>query len=113
MSERGSICTNYIYCEETFKALTHFFKSHPNRGKYLNVNPVENGYPILAGKIGGMYSGEELVYFYEISIEIIEIIKFPVAFTVMSDCGGIECFLLKPGEMSPDVKRICDGDWDE
>lgn len=57
MTMRGSICSEYIYCGECFKSLKEYFEKSKDR-KYLNLLQIED-YPILAGKIGGMYGGEE------------------------------------------------------
>jgi hypothetical protein len=55
MSERGSFCTEYIYCKECFEACKKVLLDDT---KWLNSLQIHE-LPIIAGKIGGMYSGEE------------------------------------------------------
>lgn len=62
MSERGSFVTEYIYCKECFSRLKEVLLS---KDKYLCSTTIptweENGgeLPIIAGKVGGLYAGEE------------------------------------------------------
>ncbi len=62
MSERGSFCTEYIYCQHCFAVAREVLTGDD---KYLcgsilpSWQPGET-LPIIAGKIGGMYAGEEL-----------------------------------------------------
>ena len=68
MSERGSFVTQYIYCEKCFEAAktvllgndkylcSLVIPSYEGSGKFL---------PIIAGKIGGLYAGEEIHTFLE------------------------------------------------
>lgn len=57
MSERGSFVTEFIYCESCYQAMEHMLTSRQD--KYLTCKRVDK-FPILAGKIGGLYFGEEL-----------------------------------------------------
>lgn len=74
MSERGSFVTEYIYCPQCFEAakkvllgkdkylcsvaIPTWEKEVPKRNKRLP--PHEPELPIIAGKIGGLYAGEEV-----------------------------------------------------
>lgn len=62
MSERGSFVTEYIYCDRCFREVK---KVLMGKHKYLCSTLVpswcKQRLPIVAGKIGGMYAGEELV----------------------------------------------------
>ena len=62
MSERGSFVTEYIHCSRCLAAAREVFCSH--RSKYLcawEVPAWEGGSsPIIAGKISGIYNGEEV-----------------------------------------------------
>ena len=72
MSERGSFVTEYIYCKACFDAAWNVLNGHD---KYLMATRVpawgepaigiggeaSTVLPIIAGKIGGLYAGEELV----------------------------------------------------
>jgi hypothetical protein len=64
MSERGSFCTEYIYCKDCFEACKEVLLDNT---KWLNSLQIHE-LPIIAGKIGGMYSGEE---FYDMENEYI------------------------------------------
>lgn len=102
MSERGSFCTEYIYCQECFNALQVVLAS--SRDKFLcasaipawsdSVRPL---LPIIAGKIGGLYSGEEL---HEFDIQLRESIEsalcHPLRIAVLSDSGGDVIFHYEP-----------------
>lgn len=75
MSERGSFVTEYIYCDKCYEAAREVFVSDD---KYLRGVPIPmwgegnrtgEGFgddkhprelPIIAGKIGGLYAGEEI-----------------------------------------------------
>ena len=56
MSERGSFCTEYIYCDKCMDACRKVLLGDV---KYLNSQEIKD-LPIIAGKIGGLYAGEEL-----------------------------------------------------
>lgn len=65
MSERGSFVTEYLYCEQCFKAAK---KVLSGSDKYFtgiaipswNQDSDVQELPIIAGKIGGLYAGEEM-----------------------------------------------------
>lgn len=63
MSERGSFVTQYIYCSKCLEAAK---KVLLRKEKYLCSQLIDNwdstGKPIriVAGKVGGLYAGEEL-----------------------------------------------------
>lgn len=65
MSERGSFVTQYMYCDTCFIRMKEVLcKSE----KYLYGRVVETSnrkteMPIIAGKIGGIYGGQELCDF--------------------------------------------------
>ena len=62
MSERGSFVTEYIYCDKCFDAVK---KVLCGKDKFLCSTIIpswcDQRLPIIAGKIGGAYTGEELV----------------------------------------------------
>jgi hypothetical protein len=62
MSERGSFVTEYIYCDKCFHEVKKVLFS---RDKFLCSTVIpswcKQRLPIVAGKIGGLYAGEELV----------------------------------------------------
>ena len=66
MSERGSFVTDYMYCDQCFEAAKGVLLS---RHKYLCSVVIPHWdtgadkpreFPIIAGKVGGLYRGEEL-----------------------------------------------------
>jgi hypothetical protein len=57
MSERGSFITEYIYCNKCFEACKQILLGNT---KWLNSLQIHE-FPIIAGKIGGLYCGEEFV----------------------------------------------------
>ena len=66
MSQRGSFVTEYIYCSKCLEAAKKVLLSDE---KYLNSQQIlswegDGSYlPIIAGKLGGSYSGQELIDF--------------------------------------------------
>jgi len=104
MSERGSFCTEYVYCSKCFEVLKkHLLKR--NKSLCSTVIPTwetdnsANPLPIIAGKIGGMYGGEEIVNFRALDKDKIEAeICHPVRVVVMADSGTTAIFQLQPKE---------------
>lgn len=66
MSERGSFVTEYVYCPDCFNGLKKILLS---KHKFLCSRVVRgwesknSNLPIIAGKIGGLFSGEEIITF--------------------------------------------------
>ena len=64
MSERGSFTTEYIYCRKCLENLKPILL---HKDKYLSTNQIKGwskdckDLPIIAGKIGGMGSGDEYI----------------------------------------------------
>ena len=85
MSERGSFTTQYIYCDRCYEAVREVLVSDD---KYLRGVPIPmwgegqrtgvgfgddnhpRELPIVAGKIGGLYAGEEKYAMLELLAEI-------------------------------------------
>lgn len=100
MSERGSFVTEFIYCDKCFESIKPILLKD---GKFLKgvsipqVGGVDGEIPIIAGKIGGSYSGEELYEFEEeIAPEIAKVICHPLRVAVISDTGGEQFFTINP-----------------
>jgi len=107
MSERGSFCTEYVNCPRCFEILKKYLLG---REKFLcstviptwekddpTLNYHPKPMPIIAGKIGGMYNGEECIIFRDIYKDRIEAeICHPVRVVVMADSGKTEIFELQP-----------------
>ncbi len=110
MSERGSFVTQFIYCGECLEKMKKvLIQDH----KYLKGVQVEgwktederrlSPLPIIAGKIGGLYGGEELCEFqfklfnkenapcHEVICAVIPDSGTPQFFVVLPD-GSVECY---------------------
>jgi len=105
MSERGSFCTEYIYCKQCFEAATAVLLE---RTKYLCSTTIpcyptaagdhlERELPIVAGKIGGLYGAEELdIFRYKLIPALQRILCHPIRIAVLPDVGEGEIFTAKP-----------------
>ena len=88
MSERGSFVTEYIHCDKCFHVIERVLLS---REKYLCSTIIpswcDQRIPIVAGKIGGSYSGQEIVDMEMKFIPAIEEgICHDVRIAVLSEC---------------------------
>ena len=101
MSERGSFVTQYIYCDKCLAAAKSVLL---RREKYLcsavipHWNPEHEGpeMPIIAGKVGGMGAGDELLKFeFEFNEEIAKLICHPMRIAVLAE-GGERVFTVTP-----------------
>ena len=101
MSERGSFVTEYIYCNECFEAAKSILLS---RKKYLcsvvvpHWNPDHEGpgMPIIAGKVAGLFRGEELQIFeYEFNEKLAKVLCHPMRIAVLAE-GGERIFTVTP-----------------
>lgn len=100
MSERGSFVTSYIYCAACLAAAKEVLarnskglcgqqvESWEGQGKYL---------PIIAGKVGGSYQGEEIHTFESELIPQLEtLICHELRIAVLADSGEDQIFALQP-----------------
>lgn len=99
MSERGSFTTEYIYCDKCLEAVKSVLISDEKYLKGIQI-PMWGGgdgsLPIIAGKIGGMSSGEEIWSFkYEEQPEIEKNICHPVRIAILAE-NGEEIIYLTP-----------------
>lgn len=85
MSERGSFASEYIYCAKCYKNLVAFFDKFREE-KYFDAF-FSDKYPIIAGKIGGLYAGEELHSFDDAARAIEKVICHSVRFFVFAEQG--------------------------
>jgi hypothetical protein len=91
MSERGSWCTEYIACDHCFDGLKKHFMAQ-EQGKYFSAQQLNSSWsgelPILAGKIGGLWGGEEVFVFdQEMRPGIEAAICHPVRIAVLAETG--------------------------
>lgn len=106
MSERGSFCTEYIYCASCFEVAKDVLVSNEKYLKGVVIPSWENGkeLPIVAGKIGGLSPGEELWGFEkDLGPEIAVRLCHPMRVAVLADNEDEEIFLLRP---SGSVERL-------
>jgi len=101
MSERGSFITEYIYCPKCLEVLKGVLLGHEKHLMSIEI-PHWNGgvkpLPIIAGKIGGLYSGEELNTFeFEFVPEIKKTICHPIRIAVIAD-EGERIFKISPNQ---------------
>jgi len=90
MSERGSFVTEYIYCEDCFKAVEKIMCDY---AQYIFGNP---NLPIIAGKVKGSYAGEEVLTMeMDIVPEIKKVICHKVRIAVLGDTDE-KIFKIKP-----------------
>lgn len=101
MSERGSFVTEYIYCEKCFEAAKGVLIA---QGKYLcstvvpGWNKQEPELPIIAGKLGGLYAGEELVDFeFEYAPRLEDVLCHSMRVAVLAEKGE-RIFTVMPTE---------------
>ena len=91
MSDKGSFVTEYIYCEKCFEAAKSILIG---QNKYLNSatvphwNPNSEELPIIAGKIGGLYEGEEIHTFESEFISKLEkVICHNIRIAILAETG--------------------------
>ena len=101
MSERGSFVTQYIYCDKCLEAaIKVLISSKKELASTLipNWSKLEGGnLPIIAGKIGGSYAGEELIDFETNYIQELEkSICHPLRIAVICDSADERIFNVFP-----------------
>jgi hypothetical protein len=90
MSERGSFVTQYIYCGKCLEAVKEVLCGND---KYFKTQQLDSWIageklPIIAGKAGGLYSGEELHSFeFEYAPQLESKICHPLRIAVLADDG--------------------------
>ena len=106
MSERGSFVTEYIGCPRCWAAARQVLLVDHEHYKFFRAfeSPPVDGkpLPIIAGKIGGLYFGEELVEFESYwAPELAKVICHPLRVAVLADHGQ-QIFNVAPA--APGVK---------
>ena len=99
MSERGSFVTQYVYCEKCFEALKPILIQDHKYHCSISLpgwTGLEKGLPIIAGKIGGLYSGEELDTFEDEIVPLIQVaICHQIRIAVIAE-EGERIFTIEP-----------------
>ena len=104
MSERGSFVTEYIYCKECFEAAKRVLLKDGKLLRGVMVSSWTGSYdphlPIIAGKVGGLYSGEELdVFEQELVQELSASICHELRIAVLAEVGE-RIFVVTPNALS-------------
>ncbi len=112
MSERGSFITEFIYCHACLDAVRAALLS-AKEFVYQHQLCIEGHLlPIVAGRIRGAYSGQELVDFEFVCMpELEQRLCHPVRFAVFSDAGGQAMYLVVPGGQSQVIASQGVGGW--
>lgn len=104
MSERGSFVTEYIHCPKCLAAAKAVLMQDNKGLKGVQI-PVagsvsEGLYPIIAGKVGGMFGGEELQVFESELIPALEpVLCHPLRIAVLAEDG--EAIYTVQSKLSP------------
>lgn len=110
MSERGSFVTQFIYCDKCLEAAKEvLLGSHKSlcSQQIKGWSGNEDDYmPIIAGKIGGTYSGEEINDFEESYIPMLEAkICHELRISVLTDVADYDLnFIVKPKAQAKEDK---------
>jgi hypothetical protein len=93
MSERGSFVTEYVYCGKCFEAAKSVLLGR-HKGLCSVVVPHWNlehegpEMPIIAGKVGGLGAGDELLAFeFGLNAEIAKVLCHPMRIAVLAESG--------------------------
>lgn len=91
MSERGSFVTQYMHCPKCLAAAKSVLLQDNKGLKGIEI-PVAGGfgglYPIIAGKVGGLFAGEELQVFEIELIPLLEpVLCHPLRIAVLAEAG--------------------------
>ena len=111
MSERGSFCTEYIYCDKCLAAVQSVLMADPP-SKSMSCCRVPSWVatkelPIIAGKIGGTAPGDEIAFFkHEYGPAIARRICHRVIVAVLAENGAAFAVL------DPDHVRMVEADKD-
>ena len=115
MSERGSFCTEYIYCGKCLDAVKSVLMAEPpNKSLAAFLAPSwEAGHtlPIISGKIGGTAPGDEIAFFeHEYGPAIAAKICHRVVIAILAE-NGAAFAVIEPGmvRMVEADKALLDG----
>lgn len=102
MSERGSFVTSYIYCNECLTAVRSVLLGNK---KYLCSRLIDswegtgNVLPIIAGKIGGGFPGEEVMAMEAYLTELAPKLCHSLHVAVIPDNGDLAFFNVNDGDI--------------
>lgn len=106
MSQRGSFVTEYIHCDKCLQAAKEVLLA---REKTLCSTIIQSWcdqeIPIIAGKIGGGYIGEEIATFdHELIPALAERICHPMRLAVLGEDEG-KLYTITPGQIYDPFER--------
>jgi len=100
MSERGSFVTEYIYCRKCLAIAKKVLIGNHKHLKSIVIPSLQEGQelPIIAGRIGGTYAGEELITMEHDLISKLEVggICHQLRVAVLADNGEHDIFTAFP-----------------
>jgi hypothetical protein len=104
MSERGSFCTEYVYCTKCLEVLRRHLLKDEKHFRGFSI-PMWTGcttpgdLPIIAGKIGGMAGGEEIIAMeFEYGEPLNAELCHRVRIAVMAESGQSKFLVFGPEE---------------
>lgn len=108
MSERGSFVTQYIYCDECLKKIKKILL---RKNKYLTGWQIKSWIkgkylPIVGGKVGGLYSGEELDLLRYVLFNEENAPCHPVKIAIIPDTAEPKIVVLTPEGEVDDYKEF-------
>lgn len=102
MSERGSFVTNYFYCEKCFDSASEVLLRSEKHLCSTVIPSWEAGgrsLPIIAGKLGGLYFGEEIHLAEELARQLAPLLCHDAALAVIPDNGEPSVIRISGGEV--------------
>lgn len=109
MSERGSFVTEYINCEHCLKIAKQALLSEDKYHFGIQLpswNKDESHLPIIAGKLGGTFSGSEFMIMEQDILPLLENkLCHPLRIAVLSDCAGEQFYTVAPAVKASIVEQ--------
>ena len=110
MSERGSFVTQYIYCPKCLEAAKSLLLGDDKYLKGVQIpswagSDIDN-LPIIAGKVGGLYQGEEFDVFEETCHQLSELVCCELRVAVHSDSRGSKLYKVTPGGWNEQIQTV-------
>lgn len=102
MSQRGSFVTEYIYCPHCAAAVERVLcEEQAKRFVAYRIPSWQPGerLPIIAGKVGGSYPGEEFMTFESEVVPALELVVcHPLSLAVIADDhrGSVKAYRVEP-----------------
>ena len=107
MSERGSFCTEYIYCDKCLYAVERVVSQQGDLTA-IRIPTMEGGshlLPIIAGKVASTYAGGELQLMEALIEDLEKELCHPVDIAVLPDAGGARILTAMPQKDEHNLTR--------